>query len=92
MAKSELVSKLVEANPRLSQREAQIIVATIFGEIVAALSRGGRVELRGFGVFSTKRVNARRSRNPRTGHSVGVPEKHSVTFKPGRPMHDRLNG
>jgi integration host factor subunit beta len=92
MTKSELVSKLVEVNPRLSKRKAKIIVGTIFGEIVAALSHGGRVELRGFGVFSTKRVSARRSRNPRTGTSFNVPEKRFVTFKTGRPMHDRLNG
>jgi integration host factor subunit beta len=64
----------------------------MFGEIAAALSRGRRVELRGFGVFSTKRVSARASRNPVTGVSVSVPEKHFVTFKPGRPMHRRLNG
>ena len=92
MTKSELASKLVGANPGLTQREATIIVGTIFGEIAAPLSRGGRVELRGFGVFSTKRVNARASRNPSTGASVSVPEKHFVTFKPGKPMHHRLNG
>jgi integration host factor subunit beta len=92
MTKSELVSRLVEANPRLSRRKAKIIVGTIFDEIADALSRGGRVELRGFGVFSTKRVGARHSRNPLTGDSVNVPEKHFVTFKPGKPMHQRLNG
>jgi integration host factor subunit beta len=92
MTKTDLVSKLVEANPRLSQREAKIIVGTIFGEIAAALTHGDRVELRGFGVFSTKRASARRSRNPRTGDSVSVPEKHFITFKPGKPMHHRLNG
>jgi integration host factor subunit beta len=92
MIKSELVSRLVEANPRLSKRKAKIIVGTIFGEIAVALSHGGRVELRGFGVFSTKQVSARASRNPLTGASVNVPEKRFVTFKTGRPMHDRLNG
>ena len=62
MTKSELVLKLVKANPSLTQRAVEIIVATIFGEIAAALSRGDRVELRGFGVFSTNRVSARASR------------------------------
>jgi integration host factor subunit beta len=92
MTKSELVSKLVEVNPRLSKRKPKIIVGTIFGEIAVALSHGGRVELRGFGVFSTKRVIARASRHPLTGATVNVPEKRFVTFKTGRPMHDRLNG
>ena len=87
MTKSELVSKLAKANPSLTQRKVEIIVATIFGEIAAALSRGDRVELRGFGVFSTKRVSARASRNPLTGARVNVPEKHFITFKLGRPMH-----
>jgi integration host factor subunit beta len=90
--KSELLSKLVEANPHLTQREAKIIVGTIFDEIADTLSHGGRVELRGFGVFSTKRLGARRGRNPLTGDSVNVPEKHFVTFKPGKPMRHRLNG
>ena len=92
MTKSELVSKVAARKPHLTQREAEIIVATIFDEIGAALSRGDRVELRGFGVFSIKRLGARVSRNPRTGDSVNVPEKHFATFKPGQPMHRRLNG
>ena len=92
MTKTELVSKLARAYPHLTRREAKIAVATIFGEIAAALSRGDRVELRGFAVFSTKRVSPRVSRNPLTGARVNVPEKHFITFKSGRPMNHRLNG
>jgi integration host factor subunit beta len=92
MTKSELVSKLVEANPHLTQRTVEIIVTAVFREIAPALSHGGRVEPGGFGVFPTKRVNARASRNPLTGASVNVPEKHFVTFMTGKPMHRRLNG
>jgi integration host factor subunit beta len=92
MTKSELARRLAAANPHLTQREAEIVVATIFDKIAAALSRGDRVELRGFAVFSTKRVSPRVSRNPLTGARVNVPEKHFITFKSGRPMHHRLNG
>jgi integration host factor subunit beta len=93
MTKSELARRLAgSTTPRLTLRDAAVIVTAIFDEIAAGLSDGGRVELRGFGVFSTKRVSARRSRNPLTGDSVSVPEKHFVIFKTGKPMHHRLNG
>jgi integration host factor subunit beta len=92
MTKSELVSKLVAANPRLTRRDAETAVTAIFGEIAAALSRGDRVELRGFGSFSVRHLDARRARNPNTRTGFNVPEKHFATFKPGKPMHHRLNG
>jgi integration host factor subunit beta len=67
-----------------------MIVRTIFGEMAAALSLGDRVELRGFGAFSVKRRTSREG-NPRTGISVNVPERYYPAFRPGEPMHDRLN-
>jgi integration host factor subunit beta len=91
MTNSELVHRLAEANPHLIQRDAEVIVSTIFGEITAALSRGDRVELRGFGVFSVKLRDARVGRNPRTGDSVQVGEKLVPFFKTGKQLHDRLN-
>ena len=60
-------------------------------EITAALARGDRVELRGFGAFSIKRRDARLGRNPRTGDSVSVDEKHIPFFKTGKQLRDRLN-
>ena len=91
MVKSELVSKLAQGNPHFNQNEAEIIVTVIFDEIAAALSRGDRVELRGFGAFSVKRRDARVGRNPRTGDSVSVSEKHIPFFKTGKQLRDRLN-
>jgi integration host factor subunit beta len=67
MTKSELVRKLAEANPRLYPHDVEVIVTLIFEQIAAALARGDRVELRGFGAFSVKRRGARIARNPRTG-------------------------
>jgi integration host factor subunit beta len=91
MTKSELVQKLSEGNPHLYQRDVEVIVTAIFEEIAAALARGDRVELRGFGAFSVKRRDARVGRNPRTGDSVRVAEKHIPFFKTGKQLRDRLN-
>jgi integration host factor subunit beta len=91
MTKSELVRKLAEANPRLHHHGVGVIVTLIFEQIAAALARGDRVELRGFGAFSVKRRGARIARNPRTGDSVQVAEKHIPFFKTGKQLHNRLN-
>jgi integration host factor subunit beta len=91
MTKSELIQRLAERNPHLYQRDVELIVTAIFDEITAALSRGDRVELRGFGAFSVKRRDARLGRNPRTGDSVRVDEKHIPFFKTGKQLRDRLN-
>lgn len=91
MIKSELIQKLADANPHLYQRDIERIVNKIFDEITAALSRGDRVELRGFGAFSIKHRKARTGRNPRTGEIVQVEEKHVPFFKTGKELRDRLN-
>ena len=92
MTKSELIAALAEANPHLRPQDAEMIVTTIFEEITAALSRGDRVELRGFGAFSAKRRDARTGRNPRTGESVAVAGKAVPYFKPGKELRERVNG
>jgi len=91
MTKSELVQRLAEVNPHLYQRDVEVIVTAIFDEIAAALARGDRVELRGFGAFSVKRRDARVGRNPRTGDAVRVAEKHIPFFKTGKQLRARLN-
>ena len=79
-------------NPHLYQRDVERIVNTVFDEITNAMANGDRVELRGFGAFSVKRRDARVGRNPRTGASVDVEEKHVPFFKTGKLLRDRLNG
>ena len=91
MTKSELIQRLAELNPHLYQRDVERIVSTIFEEISAALERGDRVELRGFGAFSVKNRPARVGRNPRTGTRVAVTEKYVPFFKTGKEMRERLN-
>ena len=91
MTKFELISRLAAANPHLYQRDVERIVTTIFEEITSALSRGDRVELRGFGAFSVKARGARVGRNPRTGESVNVSEKFIPYFKTGKQLRGKLN-
>ncbi len=91
MTKSELILRLAQNNPHLYQRDIERIVSTVFEEITAALARGNRVELRGFGAFSVKRRDARIGRNPRTGESVQVDAKHIPFFKTGKELRERLN-
>ncbi|PCH96063.1 MAG: integration host factor subunit beta [Rhodobacteraceae bacterium] len=92
MIRSELVEKIAEDNPHLYHRDVERIVSTIFSEIIKAMADGNRVELRGFGAFSVKKRDARTGRNPRTGESVSVEEKHVPFFKTGKLLRDRLNG
>ena len=75
MIKSELVQRIAAQNPHLYQRDVENIVNAILGEITAAMSKGDRVELRGFGAFSVKHRPARTGRNPRTGEHVSVDQK-----------------
>jgi integration host factor subunit beta len=91
MIKSELVQKIAERYPELYQRDAENVVNAILDEIVEALSRGDRVEIRGFGAFSVKKRDARAGRNPRTGEQVEVAEKIVPVFKAGKDMRIRLN-
>jgi integration host factor subunit beta len=86
MTRSELVSYLTMANPHLRGSDIEQIVATVFDQISAALARGDRVELRGFGAFTVKRREARTGRNPRTGEAVPVPAKVQLQ---GQPRPDR---
>ena len=91
MTKSDLIKRLAEANPHLYLRDIERIVATVVEEITSALSRGDRVELRGFGAFSVRDRAARVGRNPRTGEEVHVPDKVVPYFKTGKELRERLN-
>ena len=89
--RSELLNSLAQDNPDLRAEEVEQVVDIFFEEIAQRLSEGGRVELRGFGAFSTREREARKGRNPRTGETVDVPAKRVPYFKPGKDMRRRLN-
>ncbi len=92
MIRSELVQKIANENSDLRLEEVEKIVDTFFDSIVDQLASGGRVELRGFGAFSTRSRDSRTGRNPRTGEAVAVEAKNVPYFKPGKEMRERLNG
>ncbi|MBA3940456.1 MAG: integration host factor subunit beta [Sphingopyxis sp.] len=91
MIRSELVQKIASENNDLRLEEVERIVDTFFDSIVQQLADGGRVELRGFGAFSTRSRESRTGRNPRTGTPVAVQAKSVPYFKPGKEMRERLN-
>lgn len=91
MIRSELLKKLENENPDLKAEEVEKIVDIFFNQIIERLASGGRVELRGFGAFSTREREPRKGRNPRTGESVDVPAKKAPYFKPGKEVRQRLN-
>ncbi|MGR4890996.1 integration host factor subunit beta [Sphingopyxis sp. LARHCG72] len=91
MIRSELVQKIASENSDLRLEEVERIVDTFFNSIVDQLASGGRVELRGFGAFSTRSRDSRTGRNPRTGAAVDVKAKSVPYFKPGKEMRERLN-
>ena len=91
MIKSELVDRISVQNPHLYRQDAEKIVKAIFSEITAAMARGDRVELRGFGAFFVKFREGRTGRNPRTGALVSVGRKAVPFFRTGKGMKSRLN-
>ncbi|MBH9538621.1 MULTISPECIES: integration host factor subunit beta [Novosphingopyxis] len=91
MIRSELIKKLEDENPELKAQEIEKIVDLFFNQIVQRLADGGRVELRGFGAFSTRQRDPRKGRNPRTGETVDVPAKRVPYFKPGKEIREKLN-
>jgi len=91
MIRSELLTAMAKGNPELRADDVERIIDVFFDEIAQRLAEGGRVELRGFGAFSTRERDPRKGRNPRTGESVEVPGKKVPFFKPGKEMRARLN-
>ena len=91
MIRSELLQTLADENPELKASDVEKMLDCFFEAICTQLAQGGRVELRGFGAFSTRERDARVGRNPRTGEAVNVPSKRVPYFKPGKDMLARLN-
>lgn len=91
MIRSELLNVLGKDNPDLRAEDIEQLVEIFFDEISGRLAEGGRVELRGFGAFSTRERDARQGRNPRTGEAVAVAAKRVPYFRPGKEMRRVLN-
>jgi len=91
VVKSELVQVLKEKLPELQQRDVELALNCILGQMMAALVQGERIEIRGFGSFNLHRRLARIARNPKTGEAVNLPAKVVLHFKPSKDMKDRVN-
>ena len=89
--KSKLLDQLSKNYPNFLKKDLEKIAEIILNEIKQTLKRNERVELRGFGTFSTKLRNARIGRNPKTGEPVAIPKKKLTFFKMGKSMKERIN-
>ena len=86
MTKSKLVEKISENLTSITKRDIKVIVDFIFDSMIDSLKKGERIEIRGFGSFKIKDRDARNGRNPKTGVIVNIPEKKTVSFKPGKEL------
>jgi len=91
IVKSKLLNQLKKSYPNFLKKDLEKVVSVILNEIKQTLKRGDRVELRGFGIFSTNIQKARISRNPKTGEKVSTPEKKTIHFKMAKEMFKKLN-
>lgn len=90
MIQSQLITRIAELNPHLTQEQVDAVVRTILRTLTDALTQGDWVELRHFGSFAVTPMRARQARNPKTGARVDVPARSSVRFKAGKAMRERL--
>tara|TARA_Y100000591_G_scaffold199130_1_gene172263 strand:- start:470 stop:760 length:291 start_codon:yes stop_codon:yes gene_type:complete len=91
VVKSKLLEQLSNSYPNFLKKDLEKFTNIILNEIKRALGRGDRVELRGFGIFTTNVQKARISRNPRTGEKVNTPEKKTIHFKMSKDLFKKLN-
>ena len=91
MTRSELVARLLSLHPLLTHDEAERVVTSVFNRISEAMIKGKRVELRGFGIFSTRLRDPRPARNPKTGEKVMLQERRSPFFRAGKELKERMN-
>jgi len=91
MTKSELIGSLATKQSQLEYRDVELAVKELIEHMSAALAAGERIEVRGFGSFSLHYRPPRIGRNPKTGDTVRVPDKHVPHFKPGKELKERVN-
>lgn len=91
MTKSELIARLAARFPQLVAKDADFAVKMILDEMTAALSRGDRIEIRGFGSFALNYRPPRTGRNPKSGDKVQVPAKYVPHFKAGKELRERVD-
>ncbi len=91
IVKSKLLKQLSNNYPNFLKKDLEKFIDIILKEIKRALRRGERVELRGFGMFSTNTQKASIRRNPRTGEKVPVSQKQVIKWKMSKELFKKLN-
>ena len=91
MTRSDLIARLAERFPQLVVKDADFAVKMMIDALTAALARGDRIEIRGFGSFALNYRPARLGRNPKSGDKVQVPEKYVPHFKAGKELRERVD-
>jgi len=91
MIRSELISNLADKHPQLTASDVELAVKSIIDSIANQLSKGCRVEIRGFGSFSVRTRPPRLGRNPKTGEEVKVPKKAALNFRAGNALKEKVN-
>jgi integration host factor subunit beta len=92
MTKSELIKTVARRAPHISKKDVELVVDTLFGSMAQALKRGKRIQIRGFGSFQVKVLEAREGRNPRTGKPLHVPARRRPFFRVGKELKERIGG
>ena len=91
MTKAELISRLTDEIPSLTKRQVEVVVNIIFDSMRNALTRGDKIEIRGFGSFKLRSRRMKEGRNPKTGESVLVPPKKIPFFKVGKALRHMVH-
>ncbi|MDP2805282.1 MAG: integration host factor subunit beta [Gallionellaceae bacterium] len=91
MTRSDLIAKLAERYTQLQSKDAELAVKVILDSMSSVLSRGGRIEIRGFGSFALNYRPPRLGRNPKSGDKVQVPAKYVPHFKAGKELRERVD-
>ncbi len=91
MTKSELIAAIANKQPHLLQRDVELAINNILDVLTTTIADGGKIEIRGFGGFSTVHRDPRMGRNPKTGETVSLPRRRTLHFKPGLNLRDKVN-
>lgn len=91
MNRSDLIKRIAELHPQLLAKDAEIAIKVVLDTMSSTLSRGGRIEIRGFGSFGLNYRSPRQGRNPKNGDKVKVPAKYVPHFKAGKELRERVS-
>ncbi|HLE09232.1 MAG TPA: integration host factor subunit beta [Thermodesulfobacteriota bacterium] len=91
MTRSELIEEVASKAANFTKKDVEMIISTLFQSIAESLSKGGKIEIRGFGSFKVKKRNARSGRNPKSGEGIRVDAKKVPFFKAGKELKERVN-